>query len=55
MKVGVQELDSGSATNFVLTEDSFLTVYVEAAEDFPIAVQVQETGGIRKALALSTN
>lgn len=32
-----------------------MTVYVEAAEDIPIAVQVTETGGVRKAHALSTN
>lgn len=49
------ELDSGSATYFTLIEDSFMTVYVEAAEDIPIAVQVSETGGVRKAHALSTN
>jgi hypothetical protein len=38
LRVGVQELDSGSATSFTLTEDSFISVYVEAAEDIPIAV-----------------
>ena len=55
LRVGVQELDSGSSTSFTLVEDSLVTVYVEAAEDIPIAVQIQETGGVRKAVALSTN
>ena len=55
LKVGVQELDSGSATTFTLVEDSLVTVYVEAAEDIPLALQIQETGGVRKVLALSTD
>lgn len=40
LRVGVMELDSGSSTPFTLQEDSFVTVYVEAAEDIPIALQI---------------
>ena len=42
LKIGIQELDSGSSTHFTLTEDSLVTVYVEAAEDIPVALQIQE-------------
>ena len=55
LKPGIVELDSGSATSFTLVEDSLVTVYVEAPEDIPVALQIQETGGVRKALALSTD
>ena len=32
-----------------------MTVYIEAAEDIPVALQISETGGVRKAIALSTD
>ena len=51
--VGVLELDSGSTITFTVPEDSFISVYVETAEDIPVALEIAETGGVRKAIALS--
>lgn len=55
MNIGVIELDSGSLISFSIQEDSFITVYIEAAEDIPVALEISETGGVRKAIALSTD
>lgn len=55
LNIGVLELDSGSTTIFTLTEDSFVSVYVETAEDIPVALEIIETGGVRKAIALSSD
>ena len=55
MNIGVIELDSGSSISFSIQEDSFITVYIEAAEDIPVALEISETGGVRKAIALSTD
>jgi len=55
MKIGLLELDSGSNVSLTLTEDSFVTVYVETAEDIPVALHIKETGGVRGATALSSD
>ena len=52
-KIGVLELDSGSNTSLTLHEDALVTVYVETAEDIPVALHIKETGGVRAATALS--
>ena len=38
-----------------MQEPSLITVYVESPEDIPLALEIQETGGIRKAQALTTD
>lgn len=55
LKIGILELDSGSMTTFTLEEDSQVTVYVETSEDIPVALEITETGGIRKAVGLSAD
>ena len=55
MKIGLLELDSGSNVSLTLTEDSFVTVYVETSEDIPVALHIKETGGVRGATALSSD
>jgi len=32
-----------------------MTVYIEAAEDIPVVLEISETGGVRKAIGLSTD
>ena len=32
-----------------------MTVYVETTPDIPVALEITETGGVRKAIALSTD
>ena len=49
------ELDSGSTISFTIAEDSLMTVYIEAAEDIPVVLEISETGGVRKAIGFSTD
>jgi len=49
----VLALDSGSHTAFTLQEDSLVTVYIETSEYVPVALEISETGGMRKAVAVS--
>ena len=48
-------LDSGTSNTLTLEEDSLVIIYAETPEDVPVAIQLKETGGVRKAMALSTD
>lgn len=51
--IGVMELDSGSHTSFTIEERSLVTVYIETDADTPVAISIEETGGMRKSVGLS--
>lgn len=53
--IGVIELDSGSHTSLTITENSIATIYIETDPSTPVALYIEETGGLRKATALSTD
>ena len=53
--IGMIALDSGSHTSLTITENSIVTVYIETDEATPVALYIEETGGMRKAIALSTD
>jgi len=52
---GVRALEHEANTTFKLTERSLVTVYVETPTDIPVVVSIQEAGGLRKTVALSTD
>ena len=53
--IGVVALDSGAHASFTITEPSIVTAYIETDPDTPVALYIEETGGMRKAIALSTD
>lgn len=55
MQWSLLELDSGSTLPFTIPEDSLVTVYIEASEDVPLGLSISESGGIKKAVALSSD
>jgi hypothetical protein len=53
--IGVIELDSGSHTSMTIEDHSIVTVYIETDPETPVALSIEETGGMRKAVGLSTD
>ena len=53
--IGVLELDSGSHTSMTIEGPSLVTVYVETDPDTPVALTIEETGGMRKSVGLSAD
>ena len=55
MQISLLELDSGATLPFTIPEDSIVTAYIEASGDIPVGLDIAETGGIKKAVALSSD
>jgi len=51
----IRSLDSGSRIIFKLDSAALVTAYVETPEDVPVALSIENEGGIEKSVALSSD
>lgn len=51
----IRSLDSGSRIIFKLDSAALVTAYVETPEDVPVALSIENEGGVEKSVALSSD